>query len=366
MVRTSMGRHVLARLLLICVALAPGSDIGAQPARDVAIRLDASQARGTLALLAVRKSGKTVTREAWDRVFETEAYRRLLARETDIDKLLGIDRGYSDASFLEWAESDEALEGLEARERTLASWMAVDANEAGRKAMKYLPAHVAMKATVYLIVRKQTNSFVWDLPHDPAIFLWVGPDLSAGEMAMTLAHELHHVGLSGACRRDDRETEGPVATARGWLSGFGEGLAVLAAAGGPDAPTHPAGQTELIASWDARQDSLETDMRRVEAFLTDVATGTVEGEEAQQRGMAFVNTATVPQGAFYTLGWFMGATIEREFGREAVIEATCDHGLLLTRYQQAARKASARGSAKRLPLWSEDVLALLRIGIEDR
>ena len=232
--------------------------------------------------------------------------------------------------------------------------------------MKYLPAHVELKATVYLIVRKQTNSFVWDLPHNPAIFLWVGPDISAGEMATTLAHELHHVGLSGACQSDDSEMEEPVATARGWLSGFGEGLAVLAAAGGPDEPTHPAEQTEIIESWNARQDSLEIDMQRVETFLTDVATGKVEGDEAQQRGMAFVNTDTVPQGPFYTLGWFMGATIERELGREAVIEATCDHGLLPSRYQQAARKANARGPAKRLPLWSEDVLAVLGIGTEDR
>ncbi len=363
---TLVCRRILASLLLSYVALGPLSDSAAQPARDVDVRLDARQARGTLDLLTVRQSGQTVNRQQWDRVFETEAYRRLLARETGIDKLLGIDRGYSDESFLEWAESDEALEGLEARERTLTSWMSVDANEAGRKAMKYLPAHVALKATVYLIVRKQTNSFVWDLPHNPAIFLWVGPDLSASEMATTLAHELHHVGLSDACQRDDRETEGPVATARGWLSGFGEGLAVLAAAGGPDEPTHPAEQTELLASWNARQDSLEIDMRRVEAFLTDVATGKVEGEEAQQRGMAFVNTDTVPQGAFYTLGWFMGATIERGLGREAVIEATCDHGLLLDRYQQAARKANARGPAKRLPLWSEDVLTLLGIGTEGR
>jgi hypothetical protein len=325
------------------------------PDAALEVKIDSTQAEATLGLLAARARGESVPASSWARVFESEGYKRVLARELAIDERLGIERGYSNDSFLEWALSDAALEGLAGRQRTLAAWADVDLDEAARRARAYLPEGTRLEATAYPIVRKQTNSFVWDLPHDPAIFLSVGADVGAGELALTLAHELHHVGLAGGCAESEEEAEEGVAAARRWLSGFGEGLAVLAAAGGPEGETHAPGQVDLGAAWRERLENLESDMQDLEAFLIDVAEGRTVGEEAQRRGMAFVSADDVPQGAFYSVGWFMAVAVERHLGREAVVAAACDHGRLLTDYQRVARG----GTGLALPSWSDRLLKVL-------
>jgi hypothetical protein len=282
-------------------------------------------------------------------------------RERSIDDMLGIDRGYSDSAFVKWAESEAALKGLPGREVTLARWMTIDTREAAQRALGYLPAGTTLIATIYPIVREQANSFVWDLAGDPAIFFSVAEDVSADDMMITLAHELHHVGLATGCRRTEYSLSDRQRAARGWLSGFGEGIAVLAAAGGPDGPTHAPDDEPGIASWTARLDSLETDLRRVESFLMDVVEGRLQDTEIRKRGMAFVNSDAVPQGPFYSLGWFMASTVERQMGREAVLEAVCDHGRLLTVYQRIATSESADSAENVLPRWSPEVLKALAL-----
>ncbi len=334
----------------IAIAQGPSSDAALE------VKIDSTQAEATLGLLAARARGESVPASSWDRVFESEGYKRVLARELALDERLGIDRGYSNESFLEWALSDAALEGLVERQRTLAAWADIDLDEAARRARAYLPEGTRLKATAYPIVRKQTNSFVWDLHHDPAIFLSVGADVGVGELMLTLAHELHHVGFAGGCpEQSDEEAGEGVTAARRWLSGFGEGLAVLAAAGGPEGEIHAPGQGDLGAAWRERIENLESDMRALEAFLIDVADGRTVGEEAQKRGMAFVSAEDVPQGAFYSIGWFMAVAVERHLGREAVVAAVCDHGRLLTDYQRVARGRADSA----LPSWSDRLLQVL-------
>jgi hypothetical protein len=125
--------------------------------------------------------------------------------------------------------------------------------------------------------------------------------------------------------------------------------------------THPAGQSDLSLAWSARLDSLEIDMRRLETFLIDVAEVRVEGQDARRRGMAFVSAEEVPQGVFYSVGWFMGATVERQLGRDAVIAATCDHGRLLLDYQRAATLANSAGTGDPIPVWSDRLFRVLEL-----
>ena len=329
----------------------------------IKVRVDGTQAEAALDLLAARARGEAVPASSWARVFESEGYRRALEREQAIDERLGLDRGYSDESFLAWAESEAALEGLAGRKRTLAAWADVDVDAAAARAMAYLPPEVRLVATVYPIVRPQLNSFVWDLPNNPAIFMSVGTGVSAEELELTLAHELHHVGVAGVCEEATKAADENVAAALNWLSGFGEGLAVLAAGGGPDGSAHAAGQVDLRTAWQERLDNVEADMRQLEAFLIDVAEGRTGGEDARRRGMAFVSAEGVPQGAFYSLGWFMAVVVERRLGREAVVAATCDHGRLLTDYQRiATTHPGERYGQSPLPTWSERLLRILGLG----
>jgi len=342
------------------VVLLIATPAGAQePTVDV--RIDVSQAQSTLALFETRMRAGSISPDVWSEIFESEGFRRVVERERGMEARFGLERSFSEESFRTWAESEEALENLAGRRRTLDQWATIDVSAAGAKAMRYLPASVELTATVYPIVREQSNSFVWDLPADPAIFMWVGPDVDREELEMTLVHELHHVGLAGVCTESADSLPAEVRQARDWLSGFAEGLAVLAAAGGPDQPTHAADQRELSDAWAVRLDSLESDMGRIESFLIDIAEGRISGEEASSIGMSFISAPDIPQGAFYSLGWFMGATVERSLGRDAVIAGTCDHGRLMTDYQRAAATLNRNRPERPLPLWNNSTLKALRL-----
>ncbi len=345
-------------ILLACLAWV-ACESSAQPAGDGSVHVSVvtDQADAVMRVLEARADGDSVPEEAWQAILASEGYRRVMEREAAIDSQLGIDRGYTDDAFRQWIESDTALTDLADRGPALAIWYRVDGGAAGRRALAYLPDTAVLRATVYPIIRKQSNSFVWDLSGDPAIFMYVESGATRAEIEDILAHELHHVGLEGSCSRTsdpDRERQQLVDQ---WLTGFGEGLAVLAAAGSPDGPTHAPSDQEGRAAWKEGMERLEPDMRRLESFFLDIASGSVQGQEMQRRGMAFVNAPDAPQGAFYTVGWHMAATVERLLGRDTLLGVVCDPVGLILLYNRAAGEAGS--SEPSAPLWSEEFIELM-------
>jgi hypothetical protein len=55
----------------------------------------------------------------------------------------------------------------------------------------------------------------------------------------------------------------------------------------------------------------------------------------------------------------MGATIERELGRPALVGVMCDRPAMLRLYNQAAARINRRDPSARMPLWSDELLRLL-------
>ena len=108
------------------------------------------------------------------------------------------------------------------------------------------------------------------------------------------------------------------------------------------------------AVWDRHIARAADDTRLLEAFLLDLAANRLSDEEANRRGFRFVATDSVPQGAFYTVGWLMASTVERALGRAALVASLCDPARFLTDYNRAARE---RGAG--LPLWSDSLLTLI-------
>lgn len=145
------------------------------------------------------------------------------------------------------------------------------------------------------------------------------------------------------------------AAARAWFGGFGEGLAVLAAAGGPDRETHPNDPPEIRDAWAARMDSVDYDIAELEDFFTALLDGQLSGDDAGRRGMTFLNRPGSPQAAFYTVGWHMATTVERERGRQAVIDAVCDPVRLLLDYHEIATRPGSE-----LPTWSPTFIDRIR------
>ena len=97
------------------------------------------------------------------------------------------------------------------------------------------------------------------------------------------------------------------------------------------------------------------DLKRVETFLLEVAEGRLTGEAIQDQGMAFFGL----QGPWYTVGWRMASTIERQLGRPALLACMRDPRQLLPRYNQAATMAGTAGAR-----WSERLMA--ELGVTER
>jgi len=136
-----------------------------------------------------------------------------------------------------------------------------------------------------------------------------------------------------------------------WSGAFGEGFAMLAAAGGPDVHPHAVSPQEDRARWDKEVANFNDDLKKVEKFLSEVLEGKLTDEQIQQTGFSFFGV----QGPWYTVGWKMAVVIEESYGRSKLIECFCDQRKLFSTYNQAAEKHNL-GSRDRLALWSNSLV----------
>jgi hypothetical protein len=315
------------------------------------VRVVTDQADAVLAILDQLAAGRDPAESAWRRLFDAAGYRRLQQREA------AIRRAFTDSAFREFVRSPDLVARAPALRATLARWVATDPAAAARAAFAYLPAHARIRASVYPVIKPRTNSFVFEPRTDPAIFLYLDPAVPGPKFANTLAHELHHLGYANACPDAPADSTEPpgVRAARDWMGGFAEGRAMLAAAGGPDVHPHATSDSTERAVWERDVARVPDDIVRLEAFFGDLLDGRLSEEAARDRGFTFVATDSVPQGAFYTVGWYMAAVVERELGRERLVATTCDPPALLADYNRAAARIAARGGAPP-PRWSDALL----------
>ena len=315
------------------------------------LELVTDQAAAAMEILAIRRRGAVVPESAWARHFGSSGYRRLSAREA------AMGRAFEDSTFRAFLLSDTLLARAGELERTLAAWRAVRLDAAAGRAKAYLPPATPLRARIYLLVKPRTNSFVVEPATDPAIMLYLDHARTAAQLQNTIAHELHHIGYAAACAEPDEEAgDSVLATARQWLGAFGEGVAMLAAAGGPEVHPHDSSPRQDRERWDRDVAKAPADLVRVERFLLDILDRRVtDPDSLRARGMSFFGV----QGPWYTVGWLMAATIERQHGRPALLAGLCDPVALLRRYNEAA--AGSPGAA--LPRWSEVLLDRLSAGL---
>ena len=186
------------------------------------------------------------------------------------------------------------------------------------------------------MIKPKPNSFVYDLQGRPAIMLYLDTDVSAPAFANLVAHELHHIGLSAACSSIPdslfADTSATAEAARSWLTAFGEGLAMLAAAGGPANHPHRDSPAADRERWDREMEEAPAQVQEVERFFLDLLEGRLSNEtERTERGMKLFGV----QGPWYTLGYRMWATVERSRGRDRVIADACQPARLLLDYNAA-------------------------------
>jgi len=305
-----------------------------------------------LAVLAKRKAGQPVTETDWQRIFSSEGYVRLKARETSMK------RSFEDSDFRAFVLSDQLARRRQSLEETLNRWRRADISRAAGMALAYLPKGALIKAKIYPVIKPRDNSFVFDLETDPAIFLYLDTETSKEKFESTLAHELHHIGYASSCpsRQASSETAKLPQSAQlvvRLIGAFGEGFAMLAAAGGPDIHPHAVSSLEERARWDEDILNFNQDLKKVEDFFLKMLENRLTTEEIQKTAASFYGI----QGPWYTVGWKMSVLIEKTYGRAKLIECICDQRKLLLTYNKAALKQNRR-SRQPLALWSERLTGL--------
>lgn len=331
---------VLVALALLSVRPAPP---GPGAASAVRVEFDAGEADAVLAILRKRASAEPSAAEDWERLFASDGYRRLEAREA------AMKRPFTGEEFRKFVESPELAARSSELAATLTAWKTADVEAAARRALAYLPAGTRIRAKVFPEIKPRPNSFVFSEP-DPAIFLALDPSVSSAKMENTLAHELHHIGIAAACAAPPEADLTPRAQAIRWLSAFGEGLAMLAASGGPETHPHAVSPPEDRARWDRDMLGFDRDLATLDAFFRDIVRGTLSREKADERGFSFFGV----QGPWYTVGYRMAVSIEKTFGRAEVIRVFCDPRLLPAAFNRAADRAGDSGAR-----WSAAVVEAL-------
>lgn len=341
--------------VLTCGLFVPLSLAETRNLSAVKVSIVTDEPEAVLSVLAKKRAGQTITGEDWRRVFASEGYTRLKQREQ------AMRRSFEDEDFKAFVLSEQLASRAQALAETLERWRRADPARAARLALAYLPTGARIHAKIYPVVKPRENSFVFDLETDPAIFLYLDPSVSRASFENTLAHELHHVGYGTVCPTkrtgaDIARLPKNVQTALTYMRAFGEGFAMLAAAGGPGTHPHAASDAHERARWDRDVANFDHDLRKVEKFFLDVLANRLSEEQIGETVAPFYGE----QGAWYTVGWKMSVVIEKILGRRALVAAMCDPRELIATYNRAAARYN-RTSRPPLALWSPSLIEEIRV-----
>ncbi len=242
--------------------------------------------------------------------------------------------------------------------RTLDDWQRTDLAASARRVLAYLPDSARITASVYPVIKPRTNSFVFEPSDDAAIFLYLDPLETAARFENTVAHEMHHIGFSSVSSAKEARLAGLPRRVRrtvDWMSAFGEGFAMLAAAGGPDVHPHAVSPPEVRARWDRDMTHFDADVDSLQAFFLAILDGRLATDDAASaKGFTFFGE----QGPWYTVGYRMAVMVEKRFGRATLIDCMIDPRRLLVLYDRAATERSRTGGDS-LAVWSPELLRKL-------
>ncbi len=135
------------------------------------------------------------------------------------------------------------------------------------------------------------------------------------------------------------------------MGAFGEGMAVLAAASSPDAlPMADFPERDRVL-WDLEAERFSENFDALNQFFLDTIHGDLRNDAVAHEGGIFFGY----RGPWYTVGYRMAVTIERELGRPALVATLADPREFVARYNQAAAKENAKIGGH-LPLFSVEIL----------
>lgn len=279
----------------------------------------------------------------FDKIVASEGFRRLSARER------AIGRPITNDDFSQFLKHSPATASQ--FQETLDGWAKLDFSALGQRAMEYLPAEAHIRASVYPLIKPLKNSFVWDVSTKPAIMLYLDPQKRPDEVAMTVTHELHHIGYASCCPSSSftawsKNLNLGQQEAWKWVGAFGEGYAVLAAATDRNNPVGPSSPA-VREAWADGMKNLPRDFASLEEFFQRTCEAKLTPKQAQEEASKFYGL----QGPWYTVGYVLATTIEDQMGRKVLIDCYTNPRKLFATYNKAAKQAN-----KGLPVWSPKTL----------
>lgn len=341
-----MRHPLLLTVLLLC------SSGSASATSRVELTLDTDEPEAVLAMLDKSNSGQSITASDWQRLFSSEPYIRLKKREAQMK------RDFTDDDFKKFVLSPELLGKAASLRQALVDWRKADLQASARRVLAYLPEQATIRAKVFPVIKPKTNSFVFEPQTDPAIFLYLDPAENAAQFENTVAHELHHIGFASVNSIAEHNVENlppNVKTAVTWMGAFGEGFAMLAAAGSPDVHPHAVSSSEERARWDHDMANFNQDLATLQQFFLDIIDQKFKSDdEINEKASSFFGV----QGPWYTVGYKMAIVVEKRYGRAALIDCMLDPRELLSRYDAAAAEINQLHEEP-LALWSPALLSAL-------
>jgi hypothetical protein len=352
---TSRSLALIPLFVLGILSALSGQD--AQPATTanrIQLQLNTDEAEAVLAILDKRAGGTAVADSDWQHLFATEPYLRLKKREA------GMRRDFTDDDFKKFVLSPDLAASASTLRQTLDVWREADLVASARRVLAYLPEQAQIKAKVFPVIKPKTNSFVFETATDPAIFLYLDPEESSAKFENTVAHELHHIGYSSVqSLADAKQKDLPpnVRPAAEWMGAFGEGFAMLAAAGGPDIDPQATSSPKDHARWEHDMAHFNQDVGSLQEFFLDIVDRRlVDKDKIDEKAFTFFGE----QGPWYTVGYKMAVIVEKRYGRKRLIECMLDPRELLVSYNQAAKEKNNNRQEK-LALWSPELIQKINL-----
>ena len=325
---------------------------------SIQLKLNTEEAEAVLAILDKRAAGNAVTDSDWRRLFSTEPYIRLKKREASMH------RDFADDDFKKFVLSPELAAKASSVRHTLDTWRQTDLIASARRVLAYLPEQAYIKAKVFPVIKPKANSFVFETTTDPTIFLYLDPEKSAAAFENTVAHESHHLGYSSVnslVEEKLKDLPPNLKPAVEWMGAFGEGFAMLAAAGGPDMDPQATSSPTERARWEHDMANFNQDVGSLEEFFLDVIDQRLVGKDKiDEKAYTFFGE----QGPWYTVGYKMAVIVEKRYGRKRLIECMLDPRELLASYNRAATELNASGKQK-LALWSPQLMQKIAVRLAE-
>ncbi|MBC7252020.1 MAG: hypothetical protein H5T62_17300 [Anaerolineae bacterium] len=289
------------------------------------VQLDTTGAEALLEFCQALEQGHPWDEAAIRRIVVSPPYQTLIAHhsrmdtsittEAFIELLLALRDGQQFTSNSErltrihaaYRSACEQVSTLQTRLECLVDPILIE--RGSKRAREALPPQARLEATVYFLPDGRSFGYVVD----NAIVLDLLQVSSAGEIEKTLAHELHHVGVSSLLPEPcpDPELDAALETLVGMVQ---EGAA-----------------TYWVDEW--RASPTPADFALVEAFLRDALSGQLEAEEATRRRAELVQGW---RGPLYQVGNEMIAVLVAAQGDDWVQAHLGDPVGLLRAWQEEA------------------------------